>query len=90
MAQIELGDRVKDKVTGIVGIATQRIECLNGCVQYTVRQQCDKDGKVPESFCYDFEQLEIVEKDPNGLRGNRAANFVSTGGPESRPTKNAN
>lgn len=34
---IKLGSKVKDKVTGYVGVATVQHVHMNGCVQYSVR-----------------------------------------------------
>lgn len=59
---IELGDKVRDRVTGHTGIATQRVECLNGCIQFAVRPRIKKDGTWPESYCIDLENLEILKK----------------------------
>ncbi len=82
---IQLGDKIRDKVTGVTGIATQRIEMLNGCVQYTIRQPVDKDGKIPEMWSYDEQQLEVVEKNPCGL--GKPSSSPVTGGAESRPAR---
>jgi hypothetical protein len=59
---ITLGEKVRDKVSGFVGIATSRVEYLNGCIQYGVRGKVDKDNKAPEAIYVDQEQLEIVSK----------------------------
>lgn len=59
---ITLGQKVKDIVSGFVGIATSRVEYLNGCVQYGVRAKIDKDGKCPDVQYIDQEQLEVVGK----------------------------
>jgi hypothetical protein len=47
-ASVELGDKVRDRVTGHTGIATQRVECLNGCIQFTVRPRIKEDGTWPD------------------------------------------
>lgn len=62
---IKLGDKVKDTVTGFVGIATAKIEFLNGCVQFHVRPTMAKPkknetSKYPEGTYIDVEQLEVV------------------------------
>ena len=57
---IELGDKVKDRVTGFVGIATSRVEYLNGCIQYGVRPKVGKDNKSTEVEYIDEEQIEVV------------------------------
>jgi len=54
-----LGSKVKDLVTGITGVATSKIEYLNGCVHYGVLPHCSKDGKnaYPKVRFIDFQQL---------------------------------
>lgn len=62
---IELGQKVKDKVTGFIGITTAKIEFLNGCVQFcVVPKRKPKDEKYPESSYIDVEQLDIVNSKP--------------------------
>lgn len=69
---IELGQQVKDRVTGFVGIATARIEYLNGCVQFCVKPKMTEPGKMPDGEYIDDGQLEIVgdsvsvEEEPDG------------------------
>lgn len=56
-----LGSEVRDKVTGLTGIAIARLEYLNGCVQYGIKPQTlDKDGKIRPSEYIDSQQLELV------------------------------
>lgn len=89
---IELGDEVKCVVSGYTGIAVQRIENLNGCIQYTLRQPVDKDGKMLESYCIDFQTLEVVKKNPHkiGLQTDQPEHpKARTGGDISRPAKRA-
>ena len=57
---IELGQRVRDKVTGFEGIATTRVEYLNGCIQYCVKPPMIEPGKMPEGEYIDDMQLEII------------------------------
>jgi hypothetical protein len=57
---ITLGQKVKDKISGFTGIATARIEYLNGCVQYCVSPKTDKDGKRPDAEWFDDAILEVV------------------------------
>ena len=64
---IELGRKVKDVVTGLVGVAEARLQFLNGCEQILVRPKVStpKKGEVPEypSGTYiDIEQLVYVGK----------------------------
>ena len=58
----KLGNKVKDKVSGLVGIATSRVEYLNGCVQYCVRPPVNKAGELVDGEYFDEEQLSFVSK----------------------------
>lgn len=68
---IELGSKVKDKVSGFEGITVARTMWLNGCARITVQPPVDKDGKLPDSICVDEFQLELVQ-----------AGVVTTGRPD--------
>ena len=58
---IELGQRVRDRITGFEGIATSRVEYLTGCVQYCVKpDKLDEKGKMIEGEYIDMGQLEIL------------------------------
>lgn len=64
---IELGQKVKDKVTGFTGIATAKIKFMNGCVQFHVQSRIavPKKGqmpKFPEGQYIDVEQLDVIGK----------------------------
>mgnify|MGYP001122715477 CR=1 FL=1 len=54
---INLGGRVKDKITGFEGIAIAKIIYLNGCISYEVRAQELKDGKMLDTVWIDEQQL---------------------------------
>jgi hypothetical protein len=58
---IKLGQKVRDVITGFEGIATARVEYLNGCIQYCVKQQkLAKDGAVRDGVYFDHAQLKVV------------------------------
>ena len=57
---INLGDKVRDKVTGFEGIAVAKVEYINKCIQYCVKPKVDKDGKMPEGEYIDIDQLDVV------------------------------
>jgi len=64
---IELGQKVRDVVTGFTGIAVAKIEYLNGCLQIMVRPKmvAPKKGDQqvrPEGAYIDIEQLVVVER----------------------------
>lgn len=59
---INLGDKVKDIVTGFVGIATARHSYLNGCDRLTIQPSYKvKEGIQPDSQTFDEPQLKIVK-----------------------------
>lgn len=58
---IELGNKVKDIVTGFEGIVVARVEYLNGCIQYCVKPKA-KDGKMEDGQYIDEKVLEVVDK----------------------------
>ena len=59
-----LGKKMKCIVTGFEGIATSKIEFLNGCFQYCLKPPIDEKGKMPDGEWIDVEQLELVRKTP--------------------------
>lgn len=63
---IELGDRVRDVVSGLEGIATARTVWLNGCVRWSIDAPA-VDGKIPEALWADQQQVKFVERDPCGF-----------------------
>jgi hypothetical protein len=56
----QLGNTVRDIVTGITGIATSRVEYLNGCIQIGIRPKA-VDNKAEDSIYVDIQQVEYVD-----------------------------
>ncbi|MEW8253731.1 MAG: hypothetical protein AB2747_05215 [Candidatus Thiodiazotropha taylori] len=61
---IKLGSFVKDRVTGLTGVAENRASFLYGCDRYFVQPQIDADGKVPKGLMVDAPQLEVLDQAP--------------------------
>jgi len=84
--KFELGEQLKDIVTGFEGIAVARIEYLNGCVQYGIKpklgEESKKKGDFPESQYIDVEQLERIG---DGIKAER--NTVGGPGDENAPDR---
>ena len=87
---IILGNRVKDLVTELEGIAISKCIYLTGCVQYEVQPQADDDDKVPESKWIDELTLRNcggtyldteIEEEPS------RSGYVSGGGVRSHPER---
>jgi hypothetical protein len=53
-----LGHKVKDKVTGLEGVAVSVCHDLYGCVQVALHPGLDKDGKAMDSQWYDVARVE--------------------------------
>lgn len=61
---IELGQEVRDVLTGASGTVIARSEYLHGCVRVSVQPREVKDGMPGEWFTVDEPQLEIVADTP--------------------------
>jgi hypothetical protein len=59
--EVNLGDVVKDKITGFQGMVIAITHWLNGCIRINVQPQALKDGKPIESECFDIQQIEVVK-----------------------------
>ena len=83
---VNLGDKVKDKVSGFTGIATARHEYLNGCVRISVdSDKLGKEGAKIEGYVFDEPQLDIVK--PAKVVVARTAK--PPGGPHNEPSRPA-
>lgn len=63
MKEIKLGDRVKDEVSGLSGIAVGVTVFLHGCRRVTILPQAKK-GSVehPDSFTVDMPQCKVIKR----------------------------
>ncbi len=77
MDKINLGDKVKDSVTGFTGIVVALHKWLHGCTRCTVQPAVGKDGKLPEANAFDMPQLVVISK--NKVKVGQG----KTGGPRS-------
>ncbi len=57
---IELGLTVKDKITGLTGVAVARTEYLTGCARISVQPTEVKDGKTADWVTLDEGQVDII------------------------------
>ena len=61
--KIQLGDTVKDTITGITGIAVARINWIAGCDRIIVQPKAIKKGsELPDSFTLDEPLLKIIKR----------------------------
>lgn len=57
---IGLGDQVEDTVTGLVGITTERVTFVNGCVHFMVMGRLPADKKEPPSLFLQHTRLKLL------------------------------
>ena len=55
--EVDLGSKVKDKVTGFKGVAVARCVYLNGCVQFEIEPLQLKDGVPQKSYWLDEQRV---------------------------------
>jgi hypothetical protein len=78
--KIELGSKVKDKVTGFTGIVVARSEWLYGCRRYTVQADKLSDGKPGDGQGFDEDALQVLKAaEPHKVK--------DTGGPQPTPSR---
>jgi len=77
--EIKLGDKCNDAVSGFVGIATQRIECLNGCIRWLLAE-CKVEGEKNEFRTVEVDEQTVIKID-DGLNKKNPVEKTKTGGP---------
>lgn len=75
---INLGDEVKDTVTGFKGIAMARHSYFQGCNRITIQPPIDKEKELPDEHTFDEPQLIVIKK----AKVKRLAVESNPGGPE--------
>jgi len=86
--KIELGMKVKDRVTGFTGIAMCRSTFLTGCDRIGVQPKAGKDGKMEDSRYFDEPSLDIVGTKIVVMRdeeGKKVKKKSRRGGPRQTP-----
>lgn len=59
--KIVLGNRVKDKVSDFEGIATTRLEYIDGKIEFGVMPRANKHNEYPKSVYLPSNQLQKVD-----------------------------
>jgi len=90
--QIDLGSKVKDRITGLEGIVIGRTEWLYKCVRLVVQPQVIHEGQPVEAVSFDEDQLEVLAP-PTAHLLNAPENLeeeemlAPTGGPRDMPQR---
>lgn len=84
---VQLGDRVRDRITGFEGIVIGITEWLYQCRRPIIQpSSLTSDGKLSETQSFDEDQLEIVEAGAFSPRAIESAPPAEqTGGPRATP-----
>lgn len=94
MFAMEMGIKVRDKITGFEGVVSGRCQHLTGCDTYGVTPKVDKDGKVQDTHWFDQHRLEVVESKPvmeqvysrpDPRQADKTEGALVPGGPQDKP-----
>lgn len=61
MPMVQVGQTVRDKITGFEGVVMSRAEYLWGCVRVEVQARDLKDGEPRDWRVFDEPQLEVLD-----------------------------
>jgi hypothetical protein len=82
---IELGNKVRDTLTGFAGIAVGRTAWLYGCARIAIEPtKLGKDGKPGELQWFDEQRVEVVARTKPRVSADSRA---TTGGPQLDPIR---
>jgi len=86
---VELGDKVKDKITGYTGIVVGITSWQNGCRTVGIKSLKLKDGIPQDSHWLDENQLEVVQQKARVIKPIsykvEDQKIMKTGGPHEIP-----
>ncbi len=60
--KLELGDRVRDTITGFTGVYIAHTRWLTGCDRITIESEKPKAGEDSKLISFDFTRIELVKK----------------------------
>lgn len=79
---IQLGNHVRDSLTGFSGVATARTEWLYGCARICIEPRELRDGKPIEAQWFDEQRVEVLSDDEPQVSEDNSA---TSGGPQKDP-----
>jgi len=62
MSKVELGDKVKDQISGFTGIVVGITKYITGCDRATIDPGCKKDGEMMCAEDIDVMTLKVTKK----------------------------
>lgn len=85
--QVDLGDHVRDRITGFEGIITGITRWLTGCDRAVVQSRILHEGRPQMSESFDVMQLELIERAVIKIEPQQTNDGERTGGPRPTPSK---
>ena len=88
-AEINLGDLVRDRISGMEGIVVCVSVWLNGCLRITIQPKETNDGVCAENRTFDIEQMTVLEAGALCVRPKvaEAPQSAGVGGPAIEPVQ---
>lgn len=62
---LTLGQTVRDRISGLTGIAASKVEYITGCTQFAVAQAGTENGKPIDWAYFDWQRLQVDDLAPN-------------------------
>ena len=82
--KVKLGDKVKERVTGMEGIVVTHAEWLYGCNRFAVEpEKLKEDGSLHDATWFDEQRVQLVEEKEKPITKNETSG--RTGGPQNDP-----
>lgn len=72
---IQLGQKVRDKITGFAGTVTGHCEYISGCNQTLVVPGTKEDGSLIGAEWFDDQRLEVTDATPIVLDNSKTPGF---------------
>lgn len=70
MGKIKIGNRIKDRVSGLQGIVTARCLYLTGCIQFLLSpDHLDSNGNRKDGIWFDEASIEYVDEGLGDILG---------------------
>jgi len=76
---VQIGDKARDKVSGLVGTVTCRKEHLFGNIQFVIAPHNDSGDTINDPYAFDWQQLELVEEAVIDVTPHKITNDVELG-----------
>jgi hypothetical protein len=80
---IEMGQKVRERITGVTGVVVCRSEYLTGCNRYALQpEKLNKDGRPQDWISFDEDQLIDLGKNIKDKKKTEVKHNPRRGGPQ--------